>query len=341
MLADKLHHKLAGWLAKTRRALVLTHQRPDGDALAGAIGAVTLLRAAGATATIALFDPLPARYGPFFSDFTFVAWREVEGSLGEYDGVVIVDTCALGQLEPARAWLAGDPPPTLVIDHHVTGDALGRRADDLLITDASAAATGLLLAELIRGQDVPLDPPTATALFIGLATDTGWFRFPNADSRTFAAAGVLLDHGVAHDWVYRELFEQEPLPKLRLIGRLLSRLTVRCDGRLAIMELRQADLDAAGADASMTADLVNEAGRLADVEVFGLLTEAEPNLVRLNLRSKEQVDVATLAQQFGGGGHARAAGARIAGEWDVTREKVITALEQATRAQLDPAPECS
>jgi bifunctional oligoribonuclease and PAP phosphatase NrnA len=326
-------HNVRAWCQRYRRPLLLSHRRPDGDAL-GALAALTLaLRQLGLDPRPALFDPFPRRY-VFLRDL--VTWRQWPAERvaleAECDAVVIVDTCAWAQLEPVADWLP-HAPPTLVIDHHPTHDPLGTRPGDLYLCDVTAGALCLVLQEWMHTVGIPLSPQIATALFTGVATDCGWFRFSNTDARLLQAAGALSAAGVAPNAIYRLLYEQDPPGRLRLAGRMLESLRLLAQDRLAVMTLRGADFAAAGADATMTEDLINEAGRLECTEATILFTEESDGRVRVNLRSKSTLDVAALAAQFGGGGHVRAAGARLSVPWDDAVSQVtaaaVTALEPA------------
>jgi phosphoesterase RecJ-like protein len=164
---------------------------------------------------------------------------------------------------------------------------------------------------------------TATALFVGIATDTGWFRFSNADARTLRVAADLIEAGVDASGLYNTIYQQDSLPKVHLVARALAGLKLEADGQLAVMCLRQADFKATGADSTMTENLVNEATRLGSTEATLLFTEEPDGVIRVNFRSKRRLDVSELARRFGGGGHVRAAGARLRGEWDSVVPPVI------------------
>ncbi len=332
MIAPEQLHNAAGWLRACRRPLLLTHRRPDGDAL-GALSALThALRRRGLDPQPTLYEPLPPRYAGVPGLVAPRRWdRESAALAAACDAVVIVDTCAWSQLEPAAAFLR-QAPRTLVIDHHPTRDDVGIRPGDLRLIDDSAGAVCLVVAELLPALHVALDTTLASALFLGIATDLGWFRFPGTDARALRIAADLVAAGARSHTLYGAIYEREPAAKLRLIGRMLTSLDVRADGRLAVLALRRADFAAAGADGSMTEDLVNEATRLEGTEATVLLTEEADGAVRVNLRSKSWLDAAQLARTLGGGGHTRAAGARLPGPWEQAVPRVLAALEAALAA---------
>ncbi len=329
MISEHDYHNVRDWLTNCRRPLILSHRRADGDAL-GALAAMTrALRKMGLDPAPVLFEPFPARYDLLRDMAAWRQWDEEREALtAACDAVVILDTCATSQLEPVVEYLP-QAPRILVVDHHPTRDAIGTRPGDLQLFDETAAAVCLLLAEWVEAVGIPLDAALATALFVGIATDSGWFRFSNTDARLLRVASRLAEAGAAANPIHRALFQREPAAKLRLTGRMLQGMELHADGRLAVLQLRAADFAAVGADRTMTEDLVNEAGRLDGVEAIIFFTEEPDGSVHVNFRSKESVDVSALASRFGGGGHKRAAGARPSGTWDEVVPRIIAATLEA------------
>jgi phosphoesterase RecJ-like protein len=324
-------------LEDCRRPLLVTHRRPDGDAI-GALAAMTLaLRELGLDPQPTLLEPLPPRYELLRQAVRWHRWdQERDALIAQSDAVVIVDTCAWSQLEELADYLPR-APRTLVIDHHPTPDPIATRPGDLRVLDQTAGAVCLLVTEWLRAIGLRLNTQMATALLTGLGTDCGWFRYSNTDARVLRTAAELVEAGAPADRIYRIIYEQAPPARLRLIGRMLGSLELHADGRLAVMTLRQADFQAADADHTMTEDLVNEGGRLAGVEAVLLFTEEADGRVRVNFRSKQVLDVSELAGRFGGGGHVRAAGARPSGTWDEVLPRVIAATLAALGTAIDSA----
>lgn len=316
-------HDVAAWLTRFREPLLLTHVRPDGDAI-GSLAALSMALAQhGMEPRTTLFGPLPRRYAMLSEAANWLDWEESREVLKQScDCVIIADTCALAQLEPAASWLLSGGP-TLIIDHHVSRDRIGTRDVDLCLFDESASACALQVAELLPALGVSVTAPLATALLVGIGTDTGWFRYSNTDARTLRMVADLAAAGADVSGIYSAIYQQEPAAKLRLIARMLDQIELHAGGQLAVLKLRPADFEAAGADRSMTEDLVNEAGRLAGVEATLLFTEEPGNPIRLNLRSRSRFDVASFARRFGGGGHERAAGARLNGAWEEVVPRVV------------------
>lgn len=327
--------QLSDWLARCRRPLLVTHRRPDGDALGALAGLGAALRQGGLVPQVVLFEPWPARYELLEAGTSWELWDQAREALtAACDALVILDTCSLAQLEPLGAYLSR-APRTLVIDHHLTRDGLAGRAGDLRVLDETAAATCLILAEWVQAAGLSCGPAMATALLAGIATDCGWFRFANTDARALRVAAELAARGAVPGAIHRALYQQERPERLRLTARMLAGLRLHADGRLAVMGLRRADLAASGADPSMTEDLVNQAMCLGCAEAALLFTEEQDGLVRVSFRSKQELDVSALAARFGGGGHARAAGARLRGRWEEVVPRVVAAAAAALGAAGD------
>jgi len=323
----RAYEETASFLGSTRRPLLLSHARPDGDAIGSLIALRAMLRANGAAPVALLFDAVPPRYAPTFCEELFpVLGRDLDATrLDAFDGVVLLDTCTYSQLEPAADWLRGARVPKLAIDHHVTRDPL---ADRYLI-DEEAAATCLILFELASVARWRLDSTTKKALFVGLATDTGWFRHSNTGARVFAAAAELCAQGVVSHKVYEELYLRDSAARVRLLGAAVASLELLHSGRLAVMTLTGADFARCDAEMADTEEIVNEPLRIKSVRASALIVEDKNGVTRVNLRSKPastdadvEIDVAEIARSLGGGGHARAAGVRLKESVSSARDRI-------------------
>jgi phosphoesterase RecJ-like protein len=315
------------------------------------------LRSHGAKPTTLLFDPLPSRYAVFHRYESVPLWEPTvhKPDLASVDGIILLDTCAYNQIDPLADWLRSSNLPKLAVDHHITRDGL---ADDYVV-DESAAATCLILYDWARALDWPIHADTRDPLFIGIAMDTGWFRHSNTDDRVLAAAADLVAHGADTYELYRELYLRETPARVRLLGAALSTLELLSDDRIAVMTLSSRTMAECGAVQSDTEDIVNEPLRIGPVVVSVLLVESGDGLIRTSFRSKPQfaprhggpspphedeqdtagqarptfgdIDVSIVAQAFGGGGHKRAAAARITGKLPDVRRAVLRHLEARLR----------
>ncbi len=226
-------------LKNAQSILITCHVRPDGDALGSAVGLARMLTSLGKSAQIILPSDLPARYVFLFDrerpKVIKEDWRQA--NLAGFDTVVVLDTSVEAQLEPQYEFIKTCNLPVLVIDHHLESENIGT----VELLDPSASAVGLMIAELFEAWPVELDADSAKALFTAIATDTGWFRFPNADFRSYRQASHLLQAGARPTEVYRSLYMQSSEGKVRLLGRALDSLELFCDGRLACMTLLKKD----------------------------------------------------------------------------------------------------
>ena len=168
----------------------------------------------------------------------------------------------------------------------------------------------------------------AEALMTAVVCDTGWMRHANTDGRCLRAVANWLDAGQRPDKLYRRLYQSDRPERLGLLARALGSLELHCNGQLAVMTIRAKDFAETGARPDETESIINEALRIGTVEAVVLVTDSG-DCARASLRSRDALDVSEIARQFGGGGHARAAGLRLAEDIDVLKQKLISACSQA------------
>lgn len=321
----------ARMISDWKRPLLVAHAKPDGDALGSLAAMRALLEGRGAAPTALLFDPLPVRYSPFQrmpsmprlgADFSI-------DELDRHDGLILLDTCSYSQLAPIADWIRGAKLPKLAVDHHATRDEMV----DTYLVDVDAAATCLILHDWAMAMDWPIEHATAEALYVGIATDTGWFRHSNTDERVFRAAADLIDCGVKPNDLFQELHQCDSSARVRLLAAALGSLEMLHGDRTAVMTVMTADFARVGAKPSDTEDIINEPLRIGSVLVSILLVEQSAGPVRVSLRSRApmpgnaiDIDVATIAAGLGGGGHKRAAGVRINGSPVEVRRRVVDAV---------------
>jgi len=311
-------------LSAADRLLLVTHARPDGDAVGAMAALASSARAAGKSARTLLPGEMPDRWAFLFPEARPAGAEEFAALADEADLIVVVDTCAAAQLDGLEEGLSARRGKVVVVDHHATRDDVG----GVQWVDTSAAAAGVMVGELLEALDWPVTPAVAEALLTAVATDTGWFRFANTDGRCLRAAAKLMDAGVRPDELYARLHESDRPERLRLLTRALGSLALHAGGRIAAMALRRSDFAETGARAEETESFVNEALRMGCVEVAMLLVETG-DCTRVSLRSRGAVDVSQVARAFGGGGHARAAGLRATEDIDALAGKLLAACRRA------------
>jgi len=334
--------KQAGELLETwPRTMLLTHDRPDGDGLGAMVAVKRIIEDQGRQATAFLYDKIPGRYAFLGETCALEQWRDQNpASIDEqFDGIAILDTCSWSQLEPVADYLRASRLPRIVVDHHATRDELvGEQVKALYLADTTAASVCEMIVRWSRAMGWTIDAAAGEALFTGIATDTGWFRFSNTSTETLASAGILIEDGVRPEVLYARLYESWSPARIRLKALILATLELHADDSVAVMTLTKEMLDQARAQTGDAEELVNEPMSIGSVLMTILLSELDDGLVRANFRSRapmvcgRDVDVAALASRFGGGGHRRAAGARIAGALAQVRPQIIEAALAAVVA---------
>jgi phosphoesterase RecJ-like protein len=310
------------------RFLLLTHVRPDGDALGSQIGMADLLAQLGKSARIMIGSRFPDRY--LFMDPNKRVERYASGTDAYTwaEAIIILDTGAWNQLGECGTAMQKRGLPRFVVDHHLTQDDLGA----IRHVDATAEATARLVYEAFEALGKSPSREAAEAIFIGLAMDTGWFHHSSTRGPTFVLADKLVRAGAVPERIYEQLYERNSLGRMRLLGRVLERMQVVSEGRVVVTEVYLSDFPATGSVPADTEDFVQQTRAIADVEVGIFLIEQVGGEVKVSFRSRDKVNVATLAQQFGGGGHARASGATIPGPIASARATAIAAVERALEA---------
>ncbi len=315
-------------LSGARRVVVTSHARADGDAIGSVAALARVLEQQGKKVAAYLHEPVCARYQFLPGIERIDVWRPetARSVLTGADLLVLVDTCAMMQLGDVAEAIAGATLHKIAIDHHLTRDNI---VDELLL-DENAGACAQIITQLCDQAGWDIDADTATLLFCGVATDTGWFRFSNTDAHVLQTAARLVEAGAEPSRLYEGIYQQDSEARVRLVASALSSFELLADGSLAVIKITQEMLRRCGADDGMTEEIVNEPQRLASVVACVLLAEqAGGGPIRVNLRSKRDVDVAEIARQFGGGGHSRAAGVRIEGSLEAVSKRVVAAVVAA------------
>lgn len=322
-------------LRRAGRIVITTHVKPDGDALGSTAALKRWLVSLGKTVEVVVPTPPPSRYAFLDPDRSVrAAGRDVKVSaIPAPDLVCVLDTCAWLQLTGMEPLVRDSSAPVLAIDHHRTQDALA----DFLLSDPDAAATAIIVYRLLLEAGATIDAETATYLFVGLVLDTDWFRLPSVRPDTFQMAAALVEAGARPHDIHERLHQSDDLAKVHLLGRAIETLHPALDGRVMVMRLTQALFREMGADIGDTENLINECMKVRGARVGIMLVEAEGDEVRVSLRSKPPANVLRVAERFGGGGHHRAAGARLHGSLDRVEAEVLAAVAEAL-AKPDAPP---
>ena len=317
----------AARLAAGRRVLVASHENPDADTLGAAIGVATIVEAHGGQAQLLCADPVPPLYGFLAGVERF---RTDPDPTIEPDLLVVCDCGAFDRLGPLgvrQAALFGRLP-RVIVDHHASNTDGG--PGDWI--DPAAAATCELVTLLAAQLDVPLDAgdgAMAAALMAGVVMDTATFAHPNATPRTLAVSAALVEAGAPLAEISRRLYRSKPDAQLRLLGRALHRLQTAGGGRVVWSELRLADHDETGALPSHSEGIIDLLSQSETADVAILFKEADPGTTRISVRTRTGgLDATRLTGAFGGGGHARAAGATVQAPLAVAEARVLAEAER-------------
>jgi phosphoesterase RecJ-like protein len=311
------------FVAHHHRFLLTTHIRPDGDGLGSQSALAEVLRRRGKEVRQVIASAWPPRYD--FLDPQRRIERFAPPGDNWADAVVVLDTGTWNQLGDFGPFLQKSPAQRVVIDHHLTQDNLGATR----FVDATAEATARLVYDAIAALGEPLPEDAANALFVALAMDTGWFRHSNTTPATFALACELTRAGARPSHLYDMLFERNSLSRLKLTGLILDRLTVVDNGQIAYCEILRDDYARTGALPADSEDLINYPRSVAGVEVALMFMEQPRGGIKVSFRSRARIDVARVAEQFGGGGHRLASGAIVEGTLEEVRGRVLDAVRNA------------
>jgi bifunctional oligoribonuclease and PAP phosphatase NrnA len=304
--------------------LLTSHARPDGDAIGSVLALAEVLDQLGIQVDIVLADPIPTTYRalPNLDRIHHAASaddidpsRTVPAILLECDGI-------------ARTGLLGLEGRTLInIDHH----ASGRPFASVNWIDENACAVAAMVYRIAVAANAEITPSMATSLYAAILSDTGAFTYSSTTADTFALVHDLAAHGADPSQIARDIYFSNPASKIRLLGIALSNL--QTEGDLAWTWVTSEDMDRIGANAEDCEGVVNYLISIAGVEAAVFLREvADTSQFRLSIRSKGKIDVARIAEHFGGGGHRNASGCTIESPLDVATERILTQLRKGLLA---------
>ena len=304
---------------KGQSVVVIGHQRPDGDCIGSQVALCRVLISLGIDAICINPDPVPRRIKFLVGDTPFFQ-RDAVQHTGR---IALYTDCA----DHARA---GDrmrelyPTPWGCFDHHLSNGGFAK----FNFVDSGSAATAEVLAGIFLDAGLSIDATTAQALYTGIMTDTGQFRFPSTSSRVFRLSAELMAYGADPSLAGQELYERESFGKLKLLQHFIGTLKLEANGRICIGVLPHGIFDQVGASVEDTEGLVDYARSIEGVEI-GVLIEERAEFMKASLRGKHAaLRMDTVAAQFNGGGHANAAGLNFKDTLVNFYPKLLAALTQ-------------
>jgi len=306
--------------------VLISHIRPDGDAIGSQLALGFALMAAGKSVRLINEDGLP-------DNLAFMAGSEkIElppADPLEVEVAIALDTATKPRLGERALHAASQAKIWLNIDHHVSNPGYG----DLNLIDSTSPATGQILYQLILALGLPLPAETRDAIYVAVSTDTGSFQYPSTTAATYELGADLIRRGLDLGAINSQIYDNYPFRRLELMRALLNTLELSADGIVANWTMRdqlRLDLDLRPEDSEGLIDLIRA---IRGVQLAVFFEELPDGKIRVSMRSKDrQLDVCQIATEFGGGGHALAAGIRMPGPLEVAKPQVLDAIRRRIEA---------
>ena len=312
--------KIADVIRDGHKFLITSHVRPDGDSIGSALALYHILAGMGKTAVVFHQDKTPYNYS-FLPGSERIVHDPPPAK--DFDAAFILDCSELDRVGD-HAGLIGGIGTLINIDHHISN----RRFCELAYIDEHASSTSELIFRLARQMKAELNKDTADNLYAGILTDTGGFRYSNTGEASLHAAASLVACGADPQWISENVYEKNPLSKIRLLTLTLETLAIEMDGRVGSLVITQKTLDQAGATMEQSEGFVDIPRTIDGVSVSILYSEMKDRFFKVSLRSKERFNVAGIAEKFGGGGHVNAAACRCPGDIAQVKQAVGAAVRE-------------
>jgi phosphoesterase RecJ-like protein len=305
-------------IRQRHRFVVSSHSRPDGDSIGSQLAFAYAARALGKDVTVVNRDPAPP---PLMAFPGVPSIRIADSVSGDFDAGVIME-CG----DIARPGVAGLERYFLInIDHHPGNTGYGA----LNWFDPTAAACGEMVFDLVVALGVPMSIEIATHIYLAILTDTGSFHYSSISTRTFDICRQMLEAGVDPVAVARNVYDSNNMGRLKLFGSVLSAMQIDPSGRIAIVYLDHDMARAAGGTYEDTEGLINLPLTVKEIQSVVFFKQTEGDEYRVSMRSKGDIDIGSVAKDFGGGGHKNAAGCTVRGAIDGLQKMFLDKIEQA------------
>ncbi|MCB2205965.1 bifunctional oligoribonuclease/PAP phosphatase NrnA [bacterium] len=328
------HRRMSEILLQARTVILTTHSNPDGDALGSELALLQFLKSRGVDCRIVNCDPVPENLAFLNEGGVFETWEaDIHANLlAEADVVAALDfnhPSRVGDMEEA---LIASSATRVVIDHHMHPHAFA--SEYLSVIEASSTAE--IIHDLVVAADGALTYEIALGLYVGIMTDTGSFRFDRTTPRVHRLTASLLEQGVDPTRVHRLIYDDFPIGRTQLLGRVLSGIEPCCDGKATIFAVTRAMLEETSTTLNDVENMVNYGLGIRGVQLTALITEVEDGC-KISFRSRGSITVNDIAEQFGGGGHRFASGARVrGGEVAELRKRIETVFSNALSDDSTP-----
>jgi phosphoesterase RecJ-like protein len=314
--------KLKSWqeaidlIKKNKKFLIVSHKNPDGDSIGSEIALALALMKMDKEVYIYNSDPPPERY----SKFPKASLIMTEKKNFEEDVTIIVDCAEIGRVGEIKDNIDFSKP-IINIDHHIGNTSFG--TVNVIKTDHSSTAE--IIYRLIKNE-IQMDKEIATYLYIGILTDTGAFRYPNTTSHSLRVASELVAYGVIASQVSEFIWFTDPEARIKLLGDVLHSMDLY--DKISIMTVTKEMLEKHGAKEEDTEEFVDYGLSIKGVETAAIIKERETGMLKVSLRSKNNIPVQELAAKYGGGGHRTASGFTVKGDIKTFKDELKKELEQ-------------
>lgn len=327
MMENVTYAEIAALIERNHRFVLLSHVRPDGDAIGSQLGLGLALEALGKQVWMWNDDGVP-HHLRFLPESHRVTTPPVE--LLQADVVICLDTATRERLG-VRCLASVSAPTWLNLDHHVSNPGYG----DMNHIDVASPAAGQIVYQLIKSCMWPLPPAARDALYVAVSTDTGSFQYDSTSAATYRMAADLVEQGLKVGEINALTYDNQPFRRIELLRTLLMSLQLEADGQLAWWQLDYATQVRLALQLEDSEGLIDIIRGISGVRVAVFFEEMVDGKIRVSLRSKERaVDVCQVAMRFGGGGHQMAAGIRMPGGLESARQQVNDALKEVLRQTL-------
>lgn len=311
-------------ISESENIVITFHESPDGDSIGTSLALMQGLKKLHKHVKIISKD-----FTPNYLQFLPYS-EEIDGKNRAIpqntDCVLVVDCGDVKRINVENLHLENKGYTLVNIDHHLSNEMYG----DYNYVDTKAIAVAEVIYQMLKKMDISIDTDMATCLYTSLITDSGSFKHSGTTSLTHAIAGELIDVGIDFSEIHRKVFENKPLNKIKLYGKIIESISVLSHGKLCIMKVTKNMLDSIGVETDDTGDAISFGTSIDTVEVVALLKEWN-NGTKISLRSKNKVDVRKIAEIYNGGGHIRAAGLFLELPIDKAEETIIKVIEKELR----------
>ena len=317
--------RLATHLTPGARVALTTHINADGDGCGSQMALAHLLAQRDMKCFIVNPTPWPALFDFLRDDAVPERSREGASALKDADILLVLDIADVKRLGILTDAVRALTIPTLTIDHHVAAD---EPPGPIIVSDTTACATGELIHDVAEVLALEITRAAAQGMYVAMLTDTGSFRFSNTTPRCHAIAARLLTKGLEPEELYRRIYASAPLGKLKLVGEALDTLEADEAAGIAWISVPADALERFSVNGEDLDGIVEHARSVAGTRMALFFRDLGHGKVKVSFRSTGDVDVNRFARQFGGGGHAKAAGALIPGSLDEVRRTVVEAARR-------------